>query len=219
MLIGNLIGSLFVAYFLAVQTGVIGMNGADPASPAGMTFERLKAIAVLKGDTEGADQIFLRALGCNWLVCLAVWVAMTAEDTGGKILGIFFPIMAFVAIGFDHVVANMFFLPAAIFAEVPGITWGDALYNWAFAFLGNLAGAAIFVSTAYWFLYLRDTPGRRRRADRRRAGAGPGRQRPRHGRRARRAARVSRYRGRSCEPGCRKAWFAGKIMSVSASCA
>jgi formate transporter len=156
--IGNLIGSLFVAYFLAVKTGVIGMNGADPATPGGMTFERLKAIAVLKGDTEGADQIFLRALGCNWLVCLAVWVAMTAEDTGGKILGIFFPIMAFVAIGFDHVVANMFFLPAAIFADVPGITWGDALNNWIWAFLGNFAGAAIFVSTAYWYLYLRGTP-------------------------------------------------------------
>ena len=78
-----------------------------------------------------------------------------AQDTAGKILGIFFPIMAFVAIGFDHVVANMFFLPAAIFAEVPGITWGDALNNWLWAFLGNLVGAAIFVSTAYWFLYLR----------------------------------------------------------------
>jgi formate transporter len=156
VLIGNLIGSLFVAYFLAVKAGVIGMNGTDPASPAGMTFERLQAIAQLKGDDETAFQIFLRALGCNWLVCLAVWVAMTATDTGGKILGIFFPIMAFVAIGFDHVVANMFFLPAAIFAEVPGITWGDALYNWAFAFLGNFAGAAIFVSTAYWFLYLKD---------------------------------------------------------------
>ena len=159
VLVGNLIGSLFVAYFLAVKTGVIGVNGVDPSSPAGMTFERLKAIAVLKGDTEGADQIFLRALGCNWLVCLAVWVAMTAEDTGGKILGIFFPIMAFVAIGFDHVVANMFFLPAAIFAEVPGISWGDALYNWLFAFLGNFAGAAIFVSTAYWYLYLREDSG------------------------------------------------------------
>src|SRR5688572_16770608 len=120
-----------------------------------MTFERLAAIAELKGDTETWDQVFLRALGCNWLVCLAVWVAMSAEDTAGKILGIFFPIMAFVAIGFDHVVANMFFLPAAIFAEVPGITWGDTLYNWLFAFLGNLVGAAIFVSTAYWFLYLR----------------------------------------------------------------
>ena len=156
VLVANLIGSLFVAYFLAVKAGVIGTNGVDPSSPAGMTFERLKTIAVLKGDTEGADQIFLRALGCNWLVCLAVWVAMSAEDTAGKILGIFFPIMAFVAIGFDHVVANMFFLPAAIFAEVPGITWGDALNNWLWAFLGNLAGAAIFVSTAYWFLYLRD---------------------------------------------------------------
>jgi len=49
----------------------------------------------------------------------------------------------------------MFFLPAAIFAEVPGIGWGDALNNWLWAFLGNLVGAAIFVSTAYWFLYLR----------------------------------------------------------------
>ena len=57
----------------------------------------------------------------------------TVEDTGGKILGSFFPIMAFVAIGFDHVVANMFFIPAAIFAEAPGITWGDALYNWVSA--------------------------------------------------------------------------------------
>ena len=183
VLIGNLIGSLFVAYFLAVKTGVIGMNGVDPATPAGMTFERLKAIAVLKGDTEGADQIFLRALGCNWLVCLAVWVAMTAEDTGGKILGIFFPIMAFVAIGFDHVVANMFFLPAAIFAEVPGISWGDALYNWVFAFLGNLVGAAVFVSTGYWYLYLRGTPdevGPTGRTRRRRS-----RQRPRRRPRAR----------------------------------
>ena len=200
MLIGNLIGSLFVAYFLAVKTGVIGMNGADPASPAGMTFERLKAIAVLKGDTEGADQIFLRALGCNWLVCLAVWVAMTAEDTGGKILGIFFPIMAFVAIGFDHVVANMFFLPAAIFAEVPGITWGDALYNWAFAFLGNLVGAAIFVSTAYWFLYLRGTPdedGRRREPE-------TARQRPRDDAAASPSARASATAARSA-PGSQKA--------------
>jgi formate/nitrite transporter FocA (FNT family) len=111
VLIGNLLGSLFVAYFLAVKTGVIGTAGVEASSPAGMTFERLSQIAVLKGDTEGADQIFLRALGCNWLVCLAVWVAMSAKDTGGKILGIFFPIMAFVAIGFDHVVANMFFPP------------------------------------------------------------------------------------------------------------
>src|SRR3954447_13709567 len=147
--IGNLIGSLFVAYFLAVKSGVLT---ADP------DLARLGAIATKKGVEETDWQIFLRGMGCNWLVCLAVWMALAAEDIGGKILAIFFPIMAFVAIGFDHVVANMFFLPAAIFAHVPGITWGDALNNWLFAFLGNLVGAAIFVSTAYWYLYLRGEP-------------------------------------------------------------
>jgi formate/nitrite transporter FocA (FNT family) len=60
--------------------------------------------------------------------------------------------------GFDHVVANMFFLPAAIFAGVPDLTWGDALLNWLFAGLGNLVGAVVFVSTSYWYLFLRDEP-------------------------------------------------------------
>jgi formate transporter len=149
VLIGNLLGSLFVAYFLAKETGVI---------TAEAPLERLQAIAAAKGHTETDWQIFLRAVGCNWLVCLAVWMALAAEDIGGKILAIFFPIMAFVAMGFDHVVANMFFLPAAIFAHVPGIGWDDTLKNWVFAFLGNLVGAAIFVSTSYWYLYVKDVP-------------------------------------------------------------
>ena len=145
--LGNLLGSLFVAYFLAVETGVI------TEAPY---VDRLTEIAELKGNEETSWQIFLRALGCNWLVCLAVWMAAGADDIGGKVLAIFFPILAFVAIGFDHVVANMFFLPAAIFADVPGITWGDALHNWAFAGLGNLVGAAVFVAGAYWYLYARE---------------------------------------------------------------
>jgi formate/nitrite transporter len=144
VLIGNLLGSLFVAYFLAVQSGVL---------TAELPLARLGAIAEAKGVTETEWQIFLRAVGCNWLVCLAVWMSLGADDITGKILAIFFPIMAFVAMGFDHVVANMFFLPAAIFADVPGIGWGDALHNWLFAFLGNLVGAAVFVSGAYYFLY------------------------------------------------------------------
>lgn len=147
VLIGNLLGSLFVAYFLAKETGVI---------TAQAPLERLASIAKAKGETETDWQIFLRAIGCNWLVCLAVWMALAAEDIGGKVLAIFFPIMAFVAMGFDHVVANMFFIPAAIFSHVPDITWADAIKNWIFAFLGNLVGAAIFVSTSYWYLYVRD---------------------------------------------------------------
>ena len=157
VLIGNLLGSLFVAYFLAVKSGVIGTGGGTAGTPAALTYDRLADIAALKGHTESAWQIFLRAVGCNWLVCLAVWLALGAEDISGKILGIFFPIMAFVAMGFDHVVANMFFLPAALFADVPGLNWGDVLNNWLWAFLGNFAGAGIFVATSYWFLYLRDT--------------------------------------------------------------
>jgi formate/nitrite transporter FocA (FNT family) len=120
-----------------------------------MTYKRLAGIATAKGITETDMQIFLRAIGCNWLVCLAVWLGIAADDVAGKILGIFFPIMAFVAIGFDHVVANMFFLPAAIFAHVPGIGWGQAWHNWWLAFLGNLVGAGFFVSTIYWFLHIR----------------------------------------------------------------
>jgi len=144
--VANLLGSLFVAYFLAVKSGVV---------TADLPLARLAAIAKKKAVEETDWQIFLRAVGCNWLVCLAVWMAMAAEDIAGKILAIFFPIMAFVAMGFDHVVANMFFLPAAIFADVPGITWGDALNNWLFAGLGNLVGAALFVGGFYWYLYAR----------------------------------------------------------------
>jgi formate/nitrite transporter len=156
VLLGNLLGALFVAFFLAVQTGVIGHAG-EAGSP-GLTFERLAAIAQAKATGESSWQVFLRGVGCNWLVCLAVWMSLATTNVSGKVLAIFFPIMAFVAMGFDHVVANMFFLPAAMFADVPGIGWGDTLLNWLFAGLGNLVGAVVFVATSYWYLFLRDQP-------------------------------------------------------------
>lgn len=150
VLLGNLIGALFVAYVLAVQTGVIGAEGSA-------SFTRLAAIATTKAVTEDDATIFLRAIGCNWLVCLGVWMALAAEDVAGKVLAIFFPITAFVALGFDHVVANMFFLPAAHWAGVPGIGWGNIVNNWVFAALGNAVGGGVFVALAYWFLYLKGT--------------------------------------------------------------
>ena len=147
VLAGNLLGALFVAYFLGVQSGVL---------TADLPFQRLSGIAHSKGIEETEWQIFLRALGCNWLVCLAVWMALAADDVASKILAIFFPIMAFVAMGFDHVIANMFFLPAAMFAGVADLTWWDVLHNWIFAFIGNLVGAAVFVAGSYYYLYGRD---------------------------------------------------------------
>jgi formate/nitrite transporter len=155
VLLGNLLGALFVAFFLAVQTDVIG----DAASQGGslLTYERLAQIAEGKtGHT--AWETFLRGVGCNWLVCLAVWMSLAAQSVSGKILAIFFPIMAFVAMGFDHVVANMFFIPAGIWAGVPDIGWDDALWNWLLAGAGNLEGAVVFVATSYWYLFLRAQP-------------------------------------------------------------
>jgi formate/nitrite transporter len=155
VLFGNLLGALFVAYFLAVSTGVIG--DPDSSGSAGLTFARLAEIA--QGKVSHTPwEVFLRGVGCNWLVCLAVWMSLASSSIAGKILAIFFPIMAFVAMGFDHVVANMFYLPAAQFAGVEGVGWGDTLLNWLVAGAGNLVGAVVFVGTSYWYLFLRDQP-------------------------------------------------------------
>ncbi|WP_448642889.1 formate/nitrite transporter family protein [Geodermatophilus sp. URMC 63] len=155
VLLGNLLGALFVAYFLAVSTGVIG--DPDSSGSAGLTFARLTEIA--QGKVSHTPwEVFLRGVGCNWLVCLAVWMSLASSSIAGKILAIFFPIMAFVAMGFDHVVANMFYLPAAQFAGVDGVGWGDTLLNWLVAGAGNLVGAVVFVGTSYWYLFLRDQP-------------------------------------------------------------
>ncbi|WP_344932419.1 formate/nitrite transporter family protein, partial [Actinoplanes nipponensis] len=86
VLLGNLAGALFVAYFLAVQTGVIGHLGSDAGTSGAMTYQRLAGIAQAKGLHETDWQIFLRAVGCNWLVCLAVWVSLAADSVSGKIL-------------------------------------------------------------------------------------------------------------------------------------
>ncbi|MGY1631772.1 formate/nitrite transporter family protein [Geodermatophilus sp. SYSU D01186] len=156
VLLGNLLGALVVAYFLAVQTGVIGPPGAT--GNAALTHDRLAAIAEAKALHESPWQVFLRGVGCNWLVCLAVWMSLAAQSVSGKVLAVFLPVMAFVAMGFDHVVANMFFLPAAMWAGVPDIGWGDVLLNWVLAGVGNLVGAVVFVATSYWYLFLRDEP-------------------------------------------------------------
>ncbi|WP_110670474.1 formate/nitrite transporter family protein [Salinicola halophilus] len=90
-------------------------------------------------------------IGCNWLVCLAVWLGYASKDVAGKIFGIWFPVMAFVAIGFQHVVANMFVVPAAIFTGA--VTWGEYLPNFIAVFIGNAIGGALFVGLAYHVAY------------------------------------------------------------------
>lgn len=155
----NLIGSIILAlilYFSGLwKTG----NGALGASAVAIAYAKVNLSFV---------EALVRAIGCNWLVCLAVWMALAARQTIGKIFAIYFPIMAFVAIGFEHVVANMYFIPAGIFVHtwggIPGPgTFDPASLNWL-SFLwknmvpvtiGNIIGGGVFVGMSYWGAYLR----------------------------------------------------------------
>lgn len=144
--ISNLAGALFVAYFFG---HIVGLTSD------GVYLDKLVSIAEHKLD-DSFLQAFISGIGCNWLVALAVWLSYGADSFSGKILGIWFPTMAFVAIGFQHVVANMFLIPAAIFEG--HFTWGQYLMNFIPVWLGNLVGGAIFVGAAYWAAYLRKEP-------------------------------------------------------------
>ncbi|WP_067926372.1 formate/nitrite transporter family protein [Alicyclobacillus shizuokensis] len=144
VLIGNLIGSLFVAWVFGVGAHMLDQPPYDKATIA---------VAVSKATLPFGPTI-LSAIGCNWLVCLAVWMSLGAKDIVGKIFGIWFPIMGFVAIGFQHVVANMFFLPAGYFVGAP-ITWGQIIVEWIGAFIGNAIGGWLFVATVYWYAFLK----------------------------------------------------------------
>jgi formate/nitrite transporter len=139
--LSNFVGAIFIAYFFG---HVLGLTEAAPF------LDKTVEIAQHKLDAT-FYQAFLSGIGCNWLVAAAVWLSYGAKDMTGKILGIWFPTMAFVAIGFQHVVANMFVIPAAIFAG--HFSWWDYLRNFVPVFLGNAAGGSIFIAAAYWHAY------------------------------------------------------------------
>ena len=141
--IGNFIGSLIVAYFLVYLTGAL-LNSPSVDSAIN--------IAIAK-TSNPFYKTFLKGIACNWMVALAMWLAYAAKDITGKILGIWFPVMAFVAMGFEHCVANMFFIPVAIFHGAD-ITWMDFIVkNLIPATLGNIVGGALFVGTSYWYVF------------------------------------------------------------------
>jgi len=155
----NFIGSMLVAlllYFSGLwKTG----DGALGAAAVKVAYNK---VALSFGEA------LWRGIGCNWLVCLAVWMALAARQTIGKIFAIFFPIMAFVAIGFEHSVANMYFIPAGILlmnetviSNLVGIDlgmlgWANFLWrNLLPVTIGNIIGGGVFVGMSYWGAYLR----------------------------------------------------------------
>jgi formate transporter len=158
--IGNFIGSLGTAILVVLSKqytfggGSIGETALQIANgKVGLGF--LQAIAL--------------GLLCNILVCLAVWLTFSARSTVDKILAIIFPISAFVAAGFEHSVANMYFIPMGLLIkmfdpnfvtqtglELSNLTWGGFfLNNLLPVTIGNIIGGSIFVAAVYWSVFLR----------------------------------------------------------------
>ncbi len=111
------------------------------------------AVAVAKAQLPW-EIAFTRGILCNVLVCLAVWMAMAGRSVIDKAVAIVFPITAFVAAGFEHSVANMYFFPLAMLLGAP-ISVADALGNLLPVIAGNLVGGSLLVAGFYWVIYLR----------------------------------------------------------------
>lgn len=138
---GNLAGSILLALLVA---GAGVLSGPDELALV-HRFAEAKM-------TMPFDELFFRAILCNWLVCLAVWCALRMQSEAGKLIMIFWCLFAFVGAGFEHSVANMTLLGVALFQEHPEtIGWGGLVHNLVPVTLGNIAGGAIFVAGAYAF--------------------------------------------------------------------
>ncbi|MET7678085.1 formate/nitrite transporter family protein [Streptomyces seoulensis] len=153
-LVGNLIGSVALAG-LVHASGVLGVAPAPGAPAPGLAA--LTGMLTAKM-AESGEAMFFRGVLCNFLVCLTVWMGMRTRSDAAKILLIFAGILAFVASGFEHVVANMTTFSLGLFEDVPGVTVGAFAHNLLLVGLGNLVGGGLLVGLAYAVAGRRGTP-------------------------------------------------------------
>lgn len=147
--LANFAGALGAAMLMWLADGLL--VGGEPVRATAIEIARIKL---------GLDPMtaFARGVLCNILVCLAVWLCFAARDLAGKLLAILPPVSAFVALGFEHSVANMYLIPVAWLAGAEGITLSAFAANLAAVTLGNILGGSGLVALVYWLCYLRDYP-------------------------------------------------------------
>lgn len=151
VLLGNLLGAVGLALLVTfAQTGML----AD-----GAVGEQMVRVASSKAALPW-DVAFFRGVGCNILVCLAVWMALGGHTVTDKVVAILWPITLFVVVGFEHSVANFFFLPLGYWHDtavgnfqMPAI--GQTLLSQSGVIAGNVVGGGLLVGLVYWWIYLR----------------------------------------------------------------
>lgn len=158
--LGNLAGALSIVLLVYFSGHWLTNDGAVGAKALSIANAKVNLTFV---------QAFASGMLCNILVCLAIWLCYSSRSVTDKILAIVFPITAFVALGFEHSIANMYFIPAGLLlksnpeivnmlagADLSNLTLsGFIMKNLLPVTIGNMVGGAIFVGTIYWILYLR----------------------------------------------------------------
>jgi len=151
--VGNFVGAAGLAW-LVFASGHVQLN-------AGAVGQKVVQMALAKQDLPFWTAL-VRGILCNILVCMAVWMAMGGRSVIDKAVAVVFPVMAFVAAGFEHSIANMYLMPLAMLLQSSGVladgqavTWGGMLGNLVPVILGNLTGGAVLVGLVYWTIYLR----------------------------------------------------------------
>ncbi|MBZ0140726.1 MAG: formate/nitrite family transporter [Pseudorhodoplanes sp.] len=164
--VGNFAGALGIAALVFLS----GQYRFGDGSVAAVAMQ----IGLAKVTLPFAQALFLGIL-CNLLVCLAVWLSLGARTSTDKVLAILFPVSAFVVAGFEHSVANMYFIPLALFirdggpadlvaqlalapAALAQLTWPAFLTSLIPVTIGNVIGGSVLVGAVYWFVYLRHRP-------------------------------------------------------------
>ena len=158
---GNLVGSLGMILLIYLSDHWLMSGGAVGA----------KAVMIANNKVNLSFMVaFSRGILCNSLVCIAVWMCFACHTVTDKILAIIFPITGFVAMGFEHSIANMYFIPAGIVAQtnpdimqlidasvdLSNLNTSGFINNLLPVTLGNIVGGSVFVGLIYWFIYLRD---------------------------------------------------------------
>lgn len=142
--LGNFVGAVAFAWLMVYQAG---LTAADPWHSA--IIAMAKAKVSLPWLT-----VFVRGIGANWCVCLAVWLALSGHTLIEKMAGCWLPVMAFVALGYEHCIANMFFIPAGMMEGADVTVWDMVWRNLVPATLGNIIGGAVFVGCIHARLHL-----------------------------------------------------------------